>query len=132
MARLPLRVSVPDDEREVPVAVDGMAAQTVSAVVAWAVPAVAGAVAGWAARALRSSRERRLAEERRDAALVDGVVALLRGEIARAHQSCVVEGRPLGREGAEYLRRAYESYRRLGGNDVGEAMYRQIAERGVS
>lgn len=62
----------------------------------------------------------------------DGVVALLRGEIARAHQACVVEGRPLGREGAEYLRRAYESYRGLGGNDVGEAMYRQIAERGVS
>lgn len=65
-------------------------------------------------------------------ALVDGVVALLRGEIARAHQSCVVEGKPLSRDGAEYLRRAYESYRKLGGNDVGEVMYRQIARRGVT
>lgn len=111
---------------------DDITAQAVGSFVAWAVPAVAGATAGWAARALRAARERRMEVNRRDAALVDGVVALLRGEIARAHQSCVVEGRPLSREGAEYLRRAYESYRRLGGNDVGEAMYRQIAERGVS
>ena len=111
---------------------DSVAAQAVCSVIAWAAPAAAGAVAGWAARALRASRERRLEEERRDEALADGVVALLRGEIARAHQSCVVEGKPLGREGAEYLRRAYESYRRLGGNDVGETMYRQISERGVS
>lgn len=111
---------------------DALMAHVFESVVAWAVPAAAGALAGWAARAVHASRERRRLEERRDAALVDGVVALLRGEIARAHQSCVVEGRPLGREYAEYLRRAYESYRGLGGNDVGETMYRQITERGVS
>ena len=109
-----------------------MLEQLVGNVASVVIPALVGAAAGWVARAFRASRERRLSEERRDAALVDGVVALLRGEIAWAHQACVVEGRPLGREGAEYLRRAYESYRGLGGNDVGEAMYRQITERGVS
>ena len=111
---------------------DALMEQIFESAIAWAVPVAAGALAGWTTRAMRASRERRQLEERRDAALVDGVVALLRGEIARVHQACVVEDRPLGREGAEYLRRAYESYRRLGGNDVGEAMYRQIAERGVS
>ena len=95
---------------------DALMAHVFESVVAWAVPAAAGALAGWAARAVHASRERRRLEERRDAALVDGVV----------------EGRPLSREYAEYLRRAYESYRGLGGNDVGETMYRQITEHGVS
>jgi len=96
--------------------------------VAWLVPALLGALAGWAGGALGAARRERAASEDRADALADGVRSLLRCELVRAHEIYVVDGEPMGVESLEYVQRTYDSYHRLGGNDVGTHLYRQIIE----
>ena len=96
--------------------------------VAWLVPALLGALAGWAGGVAAAARRERVAAEARADALADGVRSLLRCELVRAHDLYVVAGEPLGVESLEYVQRTYDSYHRLGGNDVGTHLYRQIIE----
>jgi len=96
------------------------------AVVEWALPAALSALAGRLLGRASALRARRKAEAARDDALADGVRSLLRCELVRAHAAHVARGEPLDVDALEYVQRTYSSYRRLGGNDVGTHLYRQI------
>ena len=105
---------------------DAMTSLIASESLAWLVPALLGAAAGWAGGALRALRCGRDAREERDDALVDGVKTLLRCEIVRAHGAFVLASEPLDVDSLAHVQKVHDSYRRLGGNDVGTHLYRQI------
>ena len=110
---------------------DGMSSEVFSEALAWFVPAALGAAAGWAGGALRSLRRVHDMREERDEALVEGVKTLLRCEIVRAHDAFVVAGEFLDVDSLEHVQKVHDSYRRLGGNDVGTHLYRQISLAGL-
>lgn len=58
-------------------------------------------------------------------ALEDGVQCLLRAEIIRSHEKYTTRGHcPV--YGKEALKRAYNAYHSLGGNDVATALYEEV------
>jgi len=110
---------------------DAVSAALCSEALAWFVPAALGGVAGWAAGVLRNARKGRDEREERDNALVEGMKTLLRCEIVRAHAAFVVDGEPLDVDSLEHVQKVHDSYRRLGGNDVGTHLYWQIVGDGM-
>ena len=77
-------------------------------------------------------RRRRGELEEQDRALRDGMTSLLRAELVRAYESVVVQGRPADMDMVEFVRRTYDSYHALGGNDIGTRLYEEVMEASVA
>lgn len=83
----------------------------------WALPFVCGGVISLAAAYVK-------ARFRRDRAISDGVQCLLRAEIIACHERYEADGRcPIYAK--ESLKRVYEAYHALGGNDIATALYEE-------
>lgn len=89
-------------------------------VLKWAVPFICG---GTVTGAVTYCRMRK----KTDTALKDGVQCLLRAEIIRSHEKYAERGYcPIYTK--EALRREYDAYHALGGNDVATALYNEMME----
>ncbi|MBQ8369628.1 MAG: hypothetical protein IJY35_06590 [Clostridia bacterium] len=83
----------------------------------WALPVLCGGVISLAAAYVKT-------RFRRDKAISDGVQCLLRAEIIACHERYEADGRcPIYAK--ESLRRVYEAYHALGGNDIATALYEE-------
>lgn len=87
----------------------------VEKIISWAIPFVLGGIITGLIAYIKAMR-------RRDTALEDGVQCLLRAEIIRMHDKYTARGYcPIYAK--ESLKRAYNSYHTLGGNDVATGLY---------
>ena len=84
-----------------------------------------GIIAGWLALKIKGLKKKQAAQETRQAAIEEGVQALLRAEIIRAYDKYHEQGR-ITLHGKEAVNKAYDAYHALGGNgtvtDIVEAM----------
>lgn len=62
----------------------------------------------------------------RDAALYEGMKAVLRRELVDDFEAYVVEGHPMSIERKREVDECYHAYRELGGNGTGAQMYEKI------
>lgn len=85
----------------------------------WAVPLVCGAVCTGAAALMR--RERKKID-----AIGDGMRALLRAELIRAHRDYVEEGSPITLQARTHLGAVYEAYHDLNGNGSATKLWEDI------
>lgn len=99
--------------------------------IAWFIPAVLGGVFGWLAKAFRFTHGRRKERDDLLEVLGKGMRSLLRGEIVRAHDKYVLQDEFLSIGDMEYIQRTYESYRDLGGNDLGTLLYEEIKSKPI-
>lgn len=84
-------------------------------IIRWAVPFVCGGVVAWAITYIKMRKKR-------ESALENGVQCLLRAEIIRNHDKYMTRHySPIYAK--ESLKRAYEAYHELGGNDVATSLY---------
>lgn len=60
---------------------------------------------------------------KRDKALYDGMVTILRKEMVDAYETYVVNGTPLSYERKETVDQCYAAYKALGGNSTGDSLY---------
>lgn len=60
---------------------------------------------------------------KRDKALYDGMVTILRKEIVDAYETYVVNGAPLSYERKEMVDQCHSAYKALGGNSTGDDLY---------
>lgn len=90
-------------------------------VIGWLVPTVLAAVAGYLCGKVKSLNEK-------DKAIEEGIRCLLRGEITRAYQRHIIDGKPMTLECRRQLDEFWSAYHRLGGNGTGEAMYSELCE----
>lgn len=100
--------------------------EIVELILKWAVPFVlstaASAVIAYGKGLHKRLTEQEKANEKREQAIVDGLQSLLRSEIIRAHDKYTEQGYcPIYSK--EALKRAYEAYHALGGNDVATKLY---------
>lgn len=111
--------------------------EIIELIIKWAVPFVLTSVAS-AAIAYGKGLKKRLtekekADEKREQAIVDGLQSLLRSEIIRAHDKYTGQGYcPVYAK--EALKRSYEAYHALGGNDVATKLYNDsinLPENGI-
>lgn len=83
----------------------------------WLIPFILGALVTWAWATIKHHRKKEKAEEA-------GVCCLLRAEIIRQHEKHTERGYcPLYAK--EALKKVYEAYHNLGGNDVGTRLYNE-------
>lgn len=88
--------------------------------ISWAIPFVLGGIITGLVAYIK-------AMHRRNTALEDGVQCLLRAEIIRMHDKYTARGYcPIYAK--ESLKRAYNSYHTLGGNDVATGLYEDTME----
>lgn len=86
----------------------------------WAVPFICGGIATWCITLLKSRRKY-------ESAFADGMQCLLRDEIIHKHEKYMERGIcPIYAK--ESLRREYEAYHALGGNDVATRLYEEVME----
>lgn len=90
-------------------------------VVGWLVPTVLAAVAGYLGGKIGKLTER-------DKAMEQGIQVLLRGEITRAYQRHIIDGKPITLECRRQVEDFWQAYHALGGNGTGESMYRELCE----
>lgn len=64
----------------------------------------------------------------RDAALYDGMQALLRRQLVDDFEEYVVDGAPMSIERKQEITDCYAAYHKLGGNGVGEEMYAKLRD----
>lgn len=90
--------------------------------------AIVGALTGWiiSARRSRSEREREIAKKQD--AIREGVLALLRAQLVDAYEKYVVHGAPLTVERRHEIDRAFAAYKALGGNGTIERLYAEICK----
>lgn len=89
-------------------------------IISWAIPFVCGGIITGLIAYIKAMR-------RRNTALEDGVQCLLRAEIIRMHDKYTARGYcPIYAK--ESLKRAYNSYHTLGGNDVATGLYEDTME----
>lgn len=62
-----------------------------------------------------------------DAAMREGMLALLRSQLTEAHTVHVVRGAPLSLYERENVARIHQAYKDLGGNDIGDQQYAELA-----
>lgn len=94
--------------------------EVISAVIRWVVPFILGGVVAGCVTYVRTIK-------RRTAAMEDGLQCLLRAEIIRSHEKYVERGYcPIYAK--EALRREYQAYHALHGNDVATALYDECLE----
>lgn len=87
----------------------------------WLVPTVLAAVAGY----LTGKVQRITA---RDKAMEQGMCVLLRGEITRAYQRHIIDGKPMTVECRRQIDEIWTAYHDLGGNGMGKSMYEELCE----
>lgn len=86
----------------------------------WAIPFACGGVVAWCVTYIKMRKAR-------ETALENGVQCLLRAEIIRNHDKYVIRHFcPIYAK--EALRRAYNAYHALGGNDVATRLYEEVME----
>ena len=91
-------------------------------VLKWLVPFVLTTIASGAIAYSKGTHKRASVREK---AIEEGVQSLLRAEIIRAHDKYMGQGYcPVYAK--EALRRAYEAYHTLGGNDVATKLYEDV------
>lgn len=88
-------------------------------VLRWFIPAVLGGITSgvcvWAKM-----------RKKRDCAIADGVQCLLREKIIEKHAKYVEEKHYCPVYAKESLRKAYDAYHALGGNDVATSLYKEV------
>lgn len=89
-------------------------------IIKWAVPFVLGGLITWIITYLKMRKQK-------NTALEDGVQCLLRAEIIRNHEK-YVEKKHCPIYAKESLKRAYNAYHKLGGNDVATRLYDEVME----
>lgn len=87
----------------------------------WLVSTVLTAIAGYMVGKVKHLSSRDKAMER-------GICVLLRGEITRAYQRHVIDGRPMTLECRRQLDEIWRAYHDLGGNGTGKSMYDELCE----
>ena len=90
-------------------------------ILGWLVPTVLAAIAGFL-----GGKAKRLTD--RDKAIEEGMRCLLRGELTRAYQRHIIDGRPMTLECRRQLDEIWSAYHGLGGNGTGAAMYEELCE----
>lgn len=93
------------------------------------VSALVGAIVAAVVGRIKTAAQDNRAE---DAALHEGVLALLRSELTAAYTAHVVRGEPLGLYERENIARVYQAYRDLGGNDIGDRQFAEITNLPIS
>ena len=88
-------------------------------VIRWAVPFVCGGLAAWAITYIKMRKKR-------ESALENGVQCLLREKIIEKHAKYVEEKHYCPIYAKESIRKAYNAYHALGGNDVATALYKEL------
>lgn len=89
-------------------------------VIKWAVPFVCGGIITGVVTYLKMRKKT-------DKAVKDGLQCLLRAEIIRSHEKYAERGYcPIYAK--EALRREYDAYHALGGNDVATSLYNELME----
>lgn len=92
----------------------------IAELIKWAVPFVCGGIAAGCITYIRMRRKR-------ETALENGVQCLLRAEIIRNHDKYMARHYcPIYAK--EALRRAYNAYHGLGGNDVATRLYDEVMD----
>lgn len=92
----------------------------IETIIKWAVPFICGGAVTWALTYVKMRRKH-------DGAIEDGVQCLLRAEIIRNHDKYIDKGYcPIYAK--EALKRAYQAYHNLGGNDVATQLYHETME----
>lgn len=94
-----------------------------------AASAIIGAVVAAIVARIKTSAADNRAE---DAAMREGMLALLRSELTAAHTAHVVNGEPLSLYERENVARIHQAYVDLGGNDIGEQQYAELSSLPVS
>ena len=62
-----------------------------------------------------------------DAAMPEGMLALLRSQLTEAHTLYVVRGAPMSLYERENIARIHQAYKDLDGNDIGDQQYAELA-----
>lgn len=89
-----------------------------------AASAIIGAVVAAIVARIKTSAADNRAE---DAAMREGMLALLRSQLTEAHTVHVVRGAPLSLYERENVARIHQAYKDLGGNDIGDQQYAELA-----
>ena len=84
----------------------------------WAIPFLCGGAVTWCVATVKMHKKR-------ETALEQGVQCLLRAEIIRNHDK-YIERKHCPIYAKEALRRVYDSYHELGGNDVATGLYQEV------
>lgn len=96
-----------------------LAAAALEAVVKWGVPLLCGALGGAALAAIRKER-------RKVDAIGEGMRALLRAELVRAHREYAEDGMPVTLATRSHLSDVYNAYHDLGGNGTATRLWEDI------
>lgn len=89
-----------------------------------AASAIIGAVVAAIVARIKTSAADNRAE---DAAMREGMLALLRSQLTEAHTVHVVRGAPLSLYERENIAKVHQAYADLGGNDIGDQQYAELA-----
>lgn len=100
--------------------------EIVEIIIKWGIPFVlstaASAIIAYGKGLHKRLTEKEKANEEREQAMADGLKSLLRAEIIRSHDKYIGQGYcPVYAK--EALKRSYEAYHALGGNDVATKLY---------
>lgn len=90
-------------------------------IIKWLIPFICGGIVSFGGTMLSNIKKLK----KKDKAIELGLQCLLRAEIIRSYEKCKDRGFcPLYSK--EALKREYDSYHQLGGNDVATDLYKQI------
>lgn len=90
-------------------------------ILGWLIPTILSAALGFLAGKMRKLTTR-------DKAIEEGLRCILRGEITRAYQRHIIDGRPMTLECRRQLDEFWHAYHGLGGNGTGKSMYDELCE----
>lgn len=97
--------------------------EIVLAIIKWLVPAILGGVTTWCIAYVKL-------KAKHNTAIEDGLQCLLRADIIRMHDKYTDRGYcPIYAK--EALKREYDAYHELGGNDVATALYHELLDMPV-
>lgn len=94
-----------------------------------AASAIIGAVVAAIVARIKTSAADNRAE---DAAMREGMLALLRTQLTEAHSYHVLRGAPMGLYQRENIAKVHQAYVDLGGNDIGDQQYAELSALPVS
>lgn len=94
-------------------------------ILGWLIPTILGAALGFLAGKMRKLTAR-------DKAIESGLRCILRGEITRAYQRHIIDGRPMTLECRRQLDEFWQAYHELGGNGTGKSMYEELCDMPIS
>ena len=89
-----------------------------------------GILAGYIIVKVKNIKDKQTAAEKRQAALEEGVQALLRGELIRSYEKYHEQGY-ISVHGLEAVNKAYDAYHELGGNGTITGLVKDMREMEV-